>query len=149
MSISNIYKIDWSKFITMNMPELLLKTKQLSWLRGLISPLVSSHNAFLAFIEDYDFRIVTNGQVCRLRGALNTKFDPTLRRITIAKGSADKLYVFTHAENNPQYLTKYLGVGGGNFIVNVPVILLGNDAAIRLLIDTYKRPTKTYTINYV
>jgi hypothetical protein len=144
-----IYYINWNRLLSWSVDQALMLPKQKAWLEALYVPINTVYNRFLTYREDAHFRIVTNGQMCRLRGALNTKFDTIQRRITITQGGDSILYAYTIAENQSQYLPQYLGNGISDFVVNVPIEIEPFGEDIKRLIETYKRPTKTYTINYV
>lgn len=146
-----IYNLDWYKFAIWNIAAVLQQNKLVVFVKALLQPVITLHDDFSAYQNQTRFVLHTTGQVCRLRGALNTVFDTTLRRITITDGLiGEVLYAYTVAENNPQYLPQFLhDTNGYQFIVNVPVSLIGNDADIRRFINTYKLPTTKYIINYV
>jgi hypothetical protein len=149
--VNPIYNMDWWKFAIWNIPEQLQLSRLVVFLKAILQPINMLYNDFLLYQTYTRGVIKTNGQVCKLRGALNSNFDPSLRRITITGGVIQQvLYVYTMAENKPQYLPQYLNdIDGYQFIVNIPQALSINDASFRLFINTYKLPTTKYIINYV
>jgi hypothetical protein len=106
--------------------------------------------------SDTIYRIEHTFQVCYMRGALNDRFDPELRRIYIdgTGGTSEQAYVYTPAEEQPIYLGNiYLRNSlevqstGADFLVYVPSELLETQIfEIRAEIDFYRLAGKNYLI---
>ncbi|MDD2675379.1 MAG: hypothetical protein PHF81_10910 [Flavobacterium sp.] len=105
--------------------------------------------------DDNLTKLSYNSQRCYLRKALNDKYDPELRRITIdgTLGTAQD-YIYTPAEN----LDVYLGImyleedfnysnSTVDFLVNVPGQLLNDKInEITATINFYKLAGKSYKL---
>lgn len=119
-------------------------------LKGLIAPLMVAYNEFDQYRKGVTTELTRTAAVCRLRGGLNDMFDNIDRRIIVIRDTGGTiLYVFTEAENRPQYLPKYLGAGTVNYIVKVPAALAYRDADLRLYITRYNLEPLTWRIDYV
>ena len=111
------------------------------------------------------YRMEHNGQVCRLRGALNDEFDPAERRMTIEDGESGApaeaatvwrrgagRWVMLPLRGTGAVMAHRRGFGGTSgydFWVNVPRELAGAETRIRGMVDMYKLASKRYTINYI
>ena len=112
------------------------------------------------------YRLSHNGQVCKLRGALNDEFDPGLRRIEIedsesaGKREASRIWrretgrwvmlprrgsgaVSIHREG-------FSGTSGYDFWVTVPgdIMTTEKETRLRATVNVYKLAGKRYAINY-
>ena len=100
------------------------------------------------------YDLAHNSQICYLRKALNDRFDPSLRRITISSGNAfTRQYIYTDGEQKPKWLgTMYLHGDedyedtGVDFIVKVPTDLVFSIYAMTALVDFYKLASKRYKV---
>lgn len=127
-----------------------------AWIRSLLMPLDDLYGRFVEQRNKHLYNLAHNGQKCYLRKALNDRFDPHLRRITIDEPTHyAAVYIFTEPEDLPIYLEPsvylYAGeehVGGTNFVVRIPRGLSYLDLEIKALIDYYKIASKKYTIYY-
>lgn len=126
------------------------------------------HGCFMSWREKTDRRLEYNGQVCRLRGALNDMFDPKERRITISDGSAaggpdSCLRLFARTEEKHELVPSrngsramilnrrgFSGASGYDFWVSIPAQLRGEIDETRLsaAVNTYKLVSKRWAINY-
>ncbi len=126
------------------------------------------HGCFMSWREKTDRRLEYNGQVCRLRGALNDLFDPKERRITISDGNVrgsqeGSLRVFVRTEERHELVPQrnsdgamilnrrgFSGISGYDFFVSIPAQLRGEIDEIRLraTVNTYKLVSKRWAINY-
>ncbi|MBS1641536.1 MAG: hypothetical protein JSR11_03575 [Bacteroidetes bacterium] len=150
MGAVKVYNINWPKLIRWMLPIDWRKPKIYTLLKSMVAPLMVTYSDFLAYKKKVDAELKITTQLCRLRGALNDKVDKDLRRITITRGTGGNvLHVYTEAENRPQYLPKYLGIGGVNYIINVPVLLYTKEADIKLFLTRYNLEPLTWRINYV
>lgn len=122
------YKIDFDKLILLLLPTFWRKPKNFSFLKALISPISSLHNRWSNMRKENLKKLSYNSSKCYMRGALNDKFDPEQRRITISNiSNKTQDYIYTQAENQTVYLgimwleTEFNYEGSTvNFLVNVP-----------------------------
>lgn len=116
--------------------------------------------------DETSYRVNHNGQVCKLRGALNDAFDAKERRIKIEdedNGSQRGARLFTRdmdrhilvplrATGNAFIINRrgYGGASGFDFWVSIPFALMGKIDETRLaaVVSTYKLASKRWTINY-
>lgn len=122
------YKIDFDKLILLLLPTFLRKPVLFGYIRALIAPISSLHYKWSVMRNDNLKKLSYNSQRCYLRGALNDKYDPDLRRITLERTlRMEQSYIYTPAEN----MDVYLGVmwlqpefnyanSNVDFLVNVP-----------------------------
>lgn len=144
-----IYKLNATKMIELTYQYSLLLPNAFKAIKSFVAPLVTLNGYFNLYRKQTYFEIETNGQVCKLRGGLNTKFDYTLRRIYITDGVGGTIRrAYKENENKPLYLPTYLQVSGTDFIVNIPVELSPLETDIKLFLNKFKLPTKTYQIIY-
>lgn len=149
------YKVDWDRLVLLLLPTFLRKPKIFGYLKALVSPVASLHYRWLQMREDNLKKLSYNSQKCYLRGVLNDRYDPELRRITISN-TANKIqdYIYTEAENLPVYLGtmwlepefNYAGTTV-DFIVNVPQNLINTKLnEILATLEFYVLAGKSYQI---
>lgn len=153
------YNINFLEFVHQYLLVDLRKYVNLSFYKAVINPIVTLHYEWKQYRAANMYKLAHNGQVCYLRGALNDRFDPELRRIYIdgTGGDNDHTYVYTPAENQTKYLgTLYLRHSsefqdnGVDFIVFVPTeIAQSQPYELRALIDFYRIGGKRYTITEI
>lgn len=113
------------------------------------------------------YRLRHNGQVCKLRGALNDEFDPELRRIAIVDRESGAMIeasiIYRREAERWEMLPRrgegaalihregFSGTSGYDFWVNVPEELQADcvETRMRAIVNTYKLASKRYTINYI
>lgn len=137
------------------LPTFLRKENLDAYLSSLIVPIAILHNDFLRNRKNNLDKLKYTGQVCYLRGALNDKYDPFLRRITIENPiQVPQNYIYTAQENKDVYLGvmyieqdfNYEGADV-NFIVNVPSeVWQEYSNYIISVIELYRLVGKTYRI---
>lgn len=149
------YKVDFDKLILLLLPTFLRKPVLFWYVRALIAPIASLQYKWSRMRHENLTKLSYNSQRCYLRKALNDKYDPELRRITI-DGTLDTTqdYIYTPAEN----LDVYLGVmyleqdfnysnSTVDFLVNVPGQLLNDKInEITATINFYKLAGKSYKL---
>lgn len=149
------YKVDFDKLILLLLPTPMRKPKNFDFLKALISPIVSLHNRWLNMRKENINRLSYNSSKCYLRGALNDKYDPEERRITITNTvNKTKDFIYTQAENQPVFLgTMWLesefNYEGStvNFLVNVPREIMNLKInEITATIEFYVLAGKSYQI---
>lgn len=150
------YKIDFNRFPVLLQLTSLRKTVVVAFLQALFQPLVTLHYRWQEMREMNLKKIENTWQVCYMRGALNDRFDPELRRIYIDGdgGDAERKFIYTAAEQRPKYLGKiYLNNSleaqdtGADFIVYVPAEIYKTQSfEIEAEIDFYRLGGMNYLI---
>jgi hypothetical protein len=144
-----MYDIDWRRLIAWLLPFPLRKTREMLWLNALIAPIKRLHGALTNFAALKRAEIRYNGQVCYLAGGLNDLFDPSLRGIVVEDATLlPQQYLFLESENKPLYLPVFLGGATSDFVVKVPIGLLGSEAQIVAFIRKYKLAGMKFEIIY-
>ncbi|MFE3849075.1 hypothetical protein ACFX5D_13970 [Flavobacterium sp. LB3P45] len=149
------YKVDFDRLVLLLLPTFLRKPVLFGYVRALITPIASLHYKWSRMRDDNLVKLSYNSQRCYLRKALNDKYDPDLRRITI-DGTLDTTqdYIYTPAENLDVYLgIMYLEQDFNysnsivDFLVNVPGQLLNDKInEITATINFYKLAGKSYKL---
>lgn len=149
------YKVDFDKLILLLLPTPMRKPKNFGFLKALISPLVGLHYKWFLIREANLKKLSYNSQKCYLRGVLNDRYDPSLRRIEIInKDNKPQDYIYTQAENLPVFLgtmwieTDFNYVGSTvDFLVNVPQELVNTKInEIIATLEFYVLAGKSYQI---
>lgn len=158
----------------MNMKRLALLTLP-TWLRrplcgaliyAGVTPLGRLVGDLRAFRRSTHYRLMHNGQVCKLRGALNDGFDAKLRRIKIEDGesaeSGEAARVWLRETGRWVMVPRrgegamtihregFGGTGGYDFWVTVPEELrtAETETRLRAMVNMYKLAAKRYAVNY-
>jgi hypothetical protein len=123
-----------------------------------------NYTGFYSLFENTKYNLIFNGQVCMLKHLLDDRYDNTLRRIEIIQDTSGKpTYLFNDFEDNEKtYLFNKGEVGKStylynsdeilgltDFIIRVPSDVIFNEVQLRKLVDKYKLPDKTYSIQIV
>lgn len=149
------YKVDFDRLVLLLLPTFLRKPVLFGYVRALITPIASLHYQWSRMRDENLVKMSYNSQRCYLRAALNDKYDPDLRRITIdGTLGAEQDYIYTPAENSPVYLgVLYLeqdfnySNSAVDFLVNVPRDIMNfklNEIVATL--EFYKLAGKQYQI---
>lgn len=148
------FNVDWIRLVMLLTPTFLRSEFMKAWLSLLVDGIDVIHYQWLQVRRSNIYNLAHNSQICYLRAALNDRFDPSLRRITITSGNAfTRQYIYTDGEQKP----KFLGVmyiyddadyedTGVDFIVRVPMDVYFSVYAMTALIDYYKLAAKRYKI---
>lgn len=169
--MSNVYSINWRKFIIENLEVDLRRVKTVKWLEVLFKPIIKLHIEFLAFRLQALYKVNHNSQICYLQAVLNDSFDNTERRITIKNAVVKQpLWFYEPEENKPVKFHETLNnkpvyfreewelLGdGADFTVLVPIDLKPNTAQdenaflikMKAQLDYYKLFVKNYIILWV
>lgn len=150
------YNVDFYKLALNFQIVDLRRPKVMAWIYSFIKAISTTGYNWGRFRETSIYKLAHNGQVCRLRKALNDRFDQELRRIYIndSGNDASRTYIYTPAEEQTKYLgTIYLYESavlvdsGYDFLVHVPgPIVAAQNYELRALIDFYKLGGKRYLI---
>lgn len=131
-----INHIDYHRLAAIMLPTRLRHPLLFALLRAAIAPLRSLHADFMAARESHNFRASHNGQVCRLRGALNDLYDERQRRITLGtvEREGDWLYAVSESGERIPVLDGHDGLTlTSEQIITAPQ----NDFAVFLPADIY------------
>jgi len=149
------YKVNWNKLVILLLPTFLRKPVLVGYLQALVSPIATIHYNWLQKREADWYKINHTGQVCYLQKVLNDALDVADRRIYIGEGNSfPRKYIYTRAENKPQFLGKmfiyrnseYTNTGA-DFIVFVPNEIIETKIhELKYLIEYYKLASKRYQI---
>jgi len=150
------FKLDIPKFTTSLIPIDLRKVKLVGLVQALVAPLVEINDTWRRMRSDNLYKLEHTGQVCYLRGALNDRFDPSERRITIdgTGGNSEPTYIYTPGENQTKYLGRLFlrnslefADTGADFTVRVPREIMNQSSyEVRALIDFYRLGGMRYLI---
>lgn len=144
------FGINYNKLINWMLPPHWRQSRQIAWLRALITPLKTLHTQLLTVINTTLFEMKITGQVIKLRYALNEKYDSIQRRIIIRDAApVEQLYTYLEIENRPIYMPFFMNGGSADFEVVAPFDLKPQDVYLRGMINRYKLPGKRYTIIYL
>lgn len=149
------YNIDYNRLGVLLLPIQIRKTKLISLVNTLTTPILTLHYKWLFKRNQDIYKIEHTGQVCYLRKALNDALDPQERRIYIDEGNSfNRKYIYTTPENKPVYIGKifiyqnseYIGTGA-DFIVFAPQSIINTKIyELKSIIDFYKLASKRYQI---
>lgn len=157
-----------------NMKRLALLLLPTFWRRPLIGGIiyagVSALSRQLGELREYrkgtGYRLMHNGQVCKLRGALNDEFDPELRRIKVedsdSAATTETSRIWQRKKGRWAIVPRrgadaltihregYAGTSGYDFWLTVPVELrdIDTETRMRAMTNIYKLASKRYAINY-
>lgn len=159
--MNNVFIINLFRLIRQLLPARLMNSILVAYLDALVTPIDGLYSQFLLRREAHLYDLTISPQVCFMEKALNDRFDSSARRIYISPGiHREQIYIFTDAENintdirsEVENSNKYIytisesGIGGADFIINIPVNLRYGIPEIRALVDRYKLAGKTYYIN--
>lgn len=150
------FNLDIPKFTTSLIPIDLRKMKLVGLVQALVAPLVEINDTWRRMRSDNLYKLEHTGQVCYLRGALNDRFDPSERRITIdgTGGNSEPTYIYTPGENQTKYLGRLFlrnslefADTGADFTVRVPREIMNQSSyEVRALIDFYRLGGMRYLI---
>lgn len=159
-----IFNIDLNRFVGMLLPIAIRKTPMLQWVMALITPCRQLHTLFRQYRTATNYKIDHTPQVYSIQNVLNDVYDRIERRIYLRDGiyrSPVRFYDRSsdspvHFYERPQQPVRFfdradLLVLDLDFVVMIPTALALNDsdtARLRALIDFYRLPDKTYTLEY-
>lgn len=157
------YKVNWSALVMQLSLRDFRKPFVLNFALVFIRPLITLNYTWSNWRIENLYKIENTGQVCSLRGSLNDRFDPSLRRIYIGDGQqnpttyvhteAEEQLLFTNTEGEDDDETIYVYTEaetadtGLDFIVYVPTaIATAERYALIAHIEFYKAGGKRYAI---
>lgn len=149
------YSVNWLKLVISLLPLKLRKLNLAYIIQTSILPISKMHFEWKEKREDDWYKLNHNGQVCKLRKALNDSLDIAERRIYITDGNSfQRKYIYTRAENKPVFLGRMFiyqndeyANTGADFIVYVPSEIINTKIhELKALIEFYKLASKRYKI---
>lgn len=157
------FNVDFNKFGIEQLPIKWRDAISIAYLKSLLKPIDKIYYSWTNWRIDNNYKLEHTGQVCSLRGSLNDKFDPSLRRIYIGDGQLNEttyvhteaeyqeLHTNTEAEDNDDTMYVYTEAEtadtGLDFIVYVPAVIVNTEIhALIAHIEFYKAGGKRYTI---
>jgi hypothetical protein len=152
------YKVDYNRLAVLMLPTFLRKPILVGYVQSLLVPIDKLYYKWSIFRNENLYKVQHNGQICKLRKALNDRFDPSERRIYIGDGNRfERQYLYTTGENKPRYLgTMFLYQNsdyadtGVDFIVYAPQEIIGESPyELKAQIEFYKAGGKRYKIEAI
>lgn len=162
----DIFTVNIKRLALLTLPSWLRRPLAGALLYAGVAPLGRQLQELRTFRRGTSYRLGHNGQVCKLRGALNDEFDPELRRIEIEDRDSmedrEASRVWLREAGRwvmvPQrgggaamiHREGFSGTSGLDFWVTVPEELRGEETETRLraMINMYKLASKRYAISY-
>lgn len=163
---NGIFNVNMKRLALLTLPTWLRRPLAGALIYAGVTPLGRLLQDLRAYRNATQYRLSHNGQVCKLRGALNDEFDPELRRIEIEdRDSMESREASTTWQREagrwvmvPQRGTGavsihregFSGTSGYDFWVMVPEELRESETETRLraIVNMYKLASKRYAINY-
>lgn len=152
------YSFDIKKFAYGLIPLALRKSKVLSWINTLTSPLTRLEGDFEAFRSETDEELKWNGQTISLRTVLVQKFGLGIT-ITNSNNPIAPLYMFSakdrknesfygpaDSRNPAMHEPKAYDLDSVDFTVNVPIGIVFDEAQMKAVIRAHKLYSKTFKI---
>lgn len=158
----SLYNIDLDVLVQLLVPSRLRKAKTLAWIGALIAPIRTLLSDFMSFKATKDYELAHNGQVCRLEGLLNDRWDAGLRRITIEDTpDVDPVFFYLEAEQKPEFFylesenqQKFFYLEsetttGYDFEVRVPNFISFDNTEMTALVNKYKLTGRSFIIKTI
>ena len=163
---NGIFNVNIKRLALLTLPSWLRRPLVGALIYAGVTPLGRMLQELRAYRNATNYRLSHNGQVCKLRGALNDEFDPELRRIEIEdRDSMESREASTAWRREtgrwvmvPQsgggavsiHREGFSGTSGYDFWVTVPEDLRDGETETRLraIVNMYKLASKRYAINY-
>lgn len=163
---NGIFNVNIKRLALLTLPSWLRRPLAGALIYAGVTPLGHQLQELRAYRSATRYRLSHNGQVCKLRGALNDEFDPELRRIEIEDlESMESREASTAWQREtgrwvmiPQrgsgaaiiHREGFSGTSGYDFWVSVPDELrdVETETRLRAIVNMYKLASKRYAINY-
>lgn len=149
------YDIDFSKMIKQLLPTALRTTIRMAWLKAVLKPLRTLHDAILAYRTAKLYEVKWNGQTIKLQNLLIDKFGAGIY-ITNNIVYGDSLFVGADSNDVAAYIGDGIDVsntidisytiGSTNFTVYVPSSIVFTMSEMMAYINKYKFYGTTYNI---
>lgn len=155
-----IFRTNITKLALLLLPPRLRQPALVAFLKAIIAPVEQLKSGFDNLRDAAAYNIAITPQVCYLEKALNDRFDPIIRKISIK--NTDKLtpiFIHTNEANMPVLLqlnepvvihdNSAYATAGIDFYVYVPARLQLDDKKlyeVKALVNTYKLADKQFKI---
>lgn len=152
MKYNSTYNVNFRKLAVDLLPASVNRELLRAFLTPIMARISETHVKLMKYRRDRDFRLTHNGQRCYLRGALNEKFDPVLRRITIGEGgTAKSSMLYFRDDEKPTLLPTLINQRGysqgvDDFTVEIPAELSPLTKLIAAMTSEYKLASKQFSI---
>ena len=162
-----IYNVNMKRLALLALPTWLRRPLAGALIYAGVSPLGRLLQELRSYRSATCYRLRHNGQVCKLRGALNDEFDPGERRIKIEDGwggaeCREASTIYKRETGRWAMLPRrgagaasihregFSGTSGYDFWVTVPEELrtAETETRLRAVVNMYKLASKRYAINY-
>lgn len=159
-----VYRVNVRRLALLALPTWLRRPVVGALVYAGVSPLGRLLQELRAFRGATSYRLGHNGQVCKLRGALNDLFDPVMRRIVVEDAVADESRYPTSlwVREAGRWLSVreraggvtvvggrgFAGSGGYDFVVVLPVDLVVDECRLRAVVNVYKLASMRFAIVY-
>ncbi|OPB87800.1 hypothetical protein [Elizabethkingia occulta] len=147
------YKVDFRKLGVLLLPTFLRSPSLMAITNVITYGLEEVNDDFIANRKSNIEAITYNSQVCYLRKILNDKFDFDRRILIEDSSDKEEIYIYTDAENKPQYLGELILYPESefsdkkvDFVVKVPKTLESYLENIKDIVDFYRLASKRYKI---
>ena len=150
------YDVNYHKLVQLLLPICLRGRRMIALLDTLTAPIGHNHiEALKQFREEQHYRMVHTGQVCWLRGALNDRFDPIMRGITVTDDTTTDTGIVLYqramsrhrmirprgeGDRSTLYRRGYAAAAGNCFCVCLPTRLSGttSEAEVKAVVNRFK-----------
>ncbi len=160
------YDINFKRLALMLLPTFLRRPVMACLSYATVAPVAHIHAELVRLRDENIYRLGHNGQVCRLRAALNDAFDISSRRITVDDKESESMLgtqIFTRDQYRQILLPLrgdgalvinrrgFSGASGIDFWVTIPEELMATISENRLkaIVNTYKLASKRWVINEI
>lgn len=154
------FQFDHKTFARQLLPPMLRGKRMIAWMGCLVKPLKTLYTTFLSERVRLLNEASYNSQEMLLEYILNENFDYVSRRITIttnaqgrrvnaylqSEGELVNAYLQTEGDKTFAYLQSE--IGGFDFTVTAPAVVIGEDRSLKVLINKYKLGGKQFEIIY-
>lgn len=161
------YDVKYDRLAVMLLPVCLRGERMCAMARVVTSAVAALHADFSKYRADVAYRLAHNGQTCYLRAALNDRFDPTGRGVTITENPSNddngiqlhwretgRFHILHQRETGNAsvlYRRGYNGVLRYGFWINVPGRLQGTCTLeeVRAVTNIYKLASIRFKVSFV
>lgn len=168
--MNNIFNIDFSKFIELNLPISLRRPRLIQWLNVLFAPIKSVYTDFLVFKDSVLYILGHNSTITLLQKMLNDKFDDEARRIYILNVQRTDISRFYYLEEQKElgfydegsvkkgfYYIFNDNDGSSDYIIHIPIEYQPDNESdlnnylvrVRAEVNRYNHYAKTYKIEWI
>jgi hypothetical protein len=157
-----MFDVNFKKLVMMLLPTFLRRDVMLAWLCTLTAPLITLHNTLMLRRTNTLYELNINGQVCRLRKALNDAFNLPSGTIRIEDPQEYGAWIFALDEGVEPQLIAHDGANAAawdveainaersSFVVITPSHLhnANDEARLKAILNTFKLVSRNFKIIY-